>query len=75
MKGKWIEFKVIEEKKKTKVYEVFETRSGDMIGSIYWWGRWRQYVFEPDEGTIWSWDCLKAISDFIKELMEERKRK
>ena len=75
MKGKYLEFRVIGEKPKTKVYGVFETRTGDLIGTIYWWGRWRQYVFEPDEETIWSWDCLQTISEFIKKLMDERRWK
>jgi len=41
MKRKYLEFRVIGEKPKTKVYGVFETRNGDLIGTIYWWGRWR----------------------------------
>lgn len=37
---------------KTNVYSVTNNRSGDKLGSIMWWGPWRQYVFFPQSGTL-----------------------
>ena len=37
------------------------TRSGDVLGGIAWYGRWREYVFVPDAGTVYSEGCLQDI--------------
>ena len=39
---------------------------------IKWHGPWRQYVLLDNE-CIWSWECLKEVSEFIKKIMDERK--
>ena len=74
MKSKWISIELVERKAKTNVWWVFDKKNNDLLGKIYWKGGWRQYVFEPFEGFIFSWDCLKTISDFIHKEMKKRKR-
>jgi len=70
--SKWIDFRVIEEKPKTKVWGVF-TKQGDMIGTVSWYPPWRQYCFEPESGTVWAASYLRDVEAFIKEQMEARK--
>ena len=60
--------------RKTKVFEVASKHDDSILGMIQWDGGWRQYVFEPCENCKWSWDCLSQLSDFIKKLMEMRKK-
>lgn len=48
---------------KTKVILVKSARSGIRLGVISWFGQWRQYTFQPYDGTIWNPDCLKVVSD------------
>lgn len=52
---------------KTAVYEVTNRRSGDILGHIRWFGRWRQYVFHPVAQTVYSKGCLRDIADFIQD--------
>ena len=56
---------------KTKKWFIHNEK--ECIGEIKWNGGWRQYVFDPVEDTIWSWDCLKEVHEFIKSRMDERK--
>lgn len=77
-----LRFEVIEEKPKTKVFSVISTYDeqrgvSDSLGRIHWYGRWRQYIFEPETlfQTIWSDDCLKELYEFLKKLKDDRKKK
>jgi hypothetical protein len=45
---------------KTSIFRV-ETRNGGLLGTIRWYGPWRQYVFEPVPNTIWSAGCLNDV--------------
>lgn len=56
---------------RTKKFEV--SSNGSQLGDIKWHSSWRQYVFEPCFDTIWSWECLKELSEFIKSLMDGEK--
>jgi len=40
----------------------------DELGRVYYYSKWRKYVFEPHESTFYDWKCLNEISDLIKEL-------
>ncbi len=73
MKSEYIEFRLKKKLPKTNVWEVVETRNGAVLGEIRWWGGWRQYVFFPCDETFYSWDCLFAISEFVRAKMHERK--
>ena len=72
MVKKYLNFMVIEEKPKTKVYSV-NKEDGSRLGIIYWYGAWRQYIFQPTEDTIWNTGCLKEIINFIEALMRKRR--
>lgn len=57
--------------RKTNIYAV---RRNDKTGLAIYLGiikfnpRWRQYIFEPDNKTIWSSVCMKGITTFIDEI-------
>ena len=74
--SKWLKFNELDvPNRKTKVFEVRNKSSDFFLGTVEWWGAWRQYIFKPTaEGTIWSHGCLLDLSNFIKQLMEERKK-
>jgi len=42
-----------------------EAPSGDGLGEVYWFPPWREYCFFPDDGTVFSADCLAEIQDFL----------
>jgi hypothetical protein len=60
---------------KTKRFMVVSRFDDSDLGIIEWYGRWRCYCFTPIEGRVWSWECLKELSEFIKFQMDLRKRK
>jgi hypothetical protein len=61
--------------RKTKTFIVVSQHDQSSLGRIEWDGGWRQYVFKPHSGCQWSWDCLWELSEYIKRLMEARKKK
>ena len=54
--------------RKTEVWNVLATRDNARLGTIRWFGRWRQYAFFPAEGTTFNADCLEAIATFCRVL-------
>lgn len=61
--------------RKTEVWRIYSKRSGDLLGTIKWFGRWRQYAFFPEEGTIWNNDCLATVHIFVTDLRQQWKDK
>jgi hypothetical protein len=62
---------------KTHKYDIISKSDSTLLGELSWDNHWRQYIFSPEIGykTRWSLDCLEDLSGFIKELMEERKKR
>jgi hypothetical protein len=60
---------------KTLILDVCTADGEEELGFIKWHAPWRQYIFEPNEDTIFSHDCLQEIVDKIKALMAQRKVK
>ena len=54
-------------KRKTKSFNVINKKYGDILGIIKWNNGWRQYCFYPEDGTVWSEDCLEVVKTFIEE--------
>jgi hypothetical protein len=65
--SQYLEFRSLEDKPKTKVWEVVSKTSGDRLGVIKFFGRWRQYTFFPEKETAWNNQCLLDVSGFLKE--------
>lgn len=57
---------------KTRRFAVLSKSQGAVLGTIEWYGPWRQYCFNPDECCVFSPGCLDDISAFIKSKMRER---
>lgn len=76
---KYITFSVIEGaptgNKKTASFFCRNNKSGANLGVIRWYGAWRQYCYFPAVEGIYSAGCLDDISEFIQDLMVERKDK
>ena len=70
----YVDFELAEKKPKTSVYLVRSKSDRSVLGRIYWWFAWRQYVFAPSPSTLWSNGCLDEVQTFIKGLMEERRK-
>lgn len=60
--------------RKTKLFQVSSLYDDSKLGTIKWYGGWRQYVFEPCSDTRWSWDCLQELSNFIKMIIDAKKK-
>ena len=54
---------IASEGRKTEVWQVRATRSHALLGTVRWFGRWRQYTFFPEPGTTFNPGCLKEIAE------------
>ena len=72
--SRYLEFSIAEQKPKTKIICVESKTRGDVLGEIKWFGKWRQYAFFPEPGTVFNIECLNDIVNKIKELMDERRK-
>ena len=52
--------------KKTNTYEILAKRNNFCLGTINWYSRWGQYVFEPTPETIYTSKCLRDIAEFCE---------
>jgi hypothetical protein len=68
----YIVFEEQPSKGKTVVLHVRSRRTDDLLGSIRWYGAWRQYTLWVEPQTIWNTGCLEAVNERIRGLMQER---
>lgn len=71
--SKYMRFKLIEQKPKTKVIAVQSKTKPIRLGVIKWWSTWRCYVFLPDSDTLFNAACLNDIQSYMEELTDEHK--
>ncbi len=74
--SKWLIFvEVNVGETKTKKFEVYNKEYNELLGRIKWYGAWRQYAFMPEskKELVFEKTCLKDISEFLNNLMNERK--
>ncbi len=72
--GRYIEFKCVKQKPKTKVIHIIAKKTGDCLGVIQWYGAWRHYIFMPrGYNPVFDVGCLKDICEFIEKLETELK--
>jgi len=60
--------------RKTDIWQII-TLDKDDLGYIKFSGRWRQFIFEPSDKTIWSCSCLDQISEFLQKQNNKWKEK
>jgi len=60
--------------RKTKIIHIINKSSTNEIGTIEWYGSWRQYCFMPslEFDTVWNNTCLTDIISVINGLMKGR---
>ena len=46
------------------------TKSGIAIGHVKYYASWKQCCFFPNNGTVFSGDCLADIQHFLGQLNE-----
>ncbi len=44
------------------------TNRGDCLGTIAWYGLWRQYTFDPVQGSTFNRDCLLDIAAYLERI-------
>ncbi len=54
--------------RKTGIVGVFSQNSGSLLGTIKWFGRWRQFTFHPEPVTTFNPECLREIADKTEAL-------
>lgn len=59
--------------RKTHRWHIY-TRAGDILGTVEWYGQWRQYTFNPREGTTYSGGCLRDIMAFLERVNKEQRQ-
>lgn len=52
---------------KTKVFRVDSKEAGFEIGYVRFYPKWRKYVYEPLDDTIYEQVCLREIASFIEQ--------
>lgn len=72
-KYKFIHMVKVAEKPKTSIWSCRNNRSGEELGTIKWYGPWRQYCFFPLPNCIFNNGCLEDIKKKISELMAQRR--
>ena len=53
------------------LYWIFNKRSNQSIGQIFWYPTWRLWAARFQEATVWSEDCLADVRAFIDEVAKE----
>jgi hypothetical protein len=74
LKSEYMESVLIEGKGKTGRHQILEKHSFFVLGTVKWYGPWRQYCFFPSPECVFNTGCMNDICSFIKKLMEERKK-
>ena len=65
--AKFIEFKDSGEwHEKKPMYDILNKKLGDVMGMVFWYPPWRQFVCRFKDDCIWSADCLKDVQEFIE---------
>lgn len=78
-KYKYIQFDCESTTGKTDIWSISNNKN-EYLGEVKWYAPWRQYCYYPEydysvECTVLAGNCLIDIADFIKQLMDERRKK
>lgn len=69
---KYIHFKM-EPMGDVEIWNCYNTRHGDLLGSATWYTSWRQWVYTSIQGIVYSSECLADIKHFIDQMNERGK--
>jgi hypothetical protein len=51
---------------KSTIFKVRNSRAGELLGEVRWYGRWWQYCFFPEASIVFSAGCLEDIEKFLR---------
>ena len=74
VRTEYMTFVKVGQKPKTSEWHIVNNQSGYVLGSIHWYGAWRQYVVETYECTFNN-KCLDTISEFLTKLNNEQSKR
>ena len=69
---KYLSFKELELKTKTKQFIVQNKLSDFILGHVKWYAPWRKYCFLTYGSIVFDAGCLANIQDFLNKLMAAR---
>lgn len=74
--GTHIAFRLLRlsESGKTKIFQVVAKDGNVPLGRVSFFGRWRKYIFEPNNETLYEQTCLREIAEFIEGETKEQRR-
>lgn len=67
-------FDIVGDTGKTKVWSIHPIGDFGKLGYVRWKSTWRTYVFEPNDDTVYSYDCLEEIYNFIIKELDKREQ-
>lgn len=70
--GKWLRAVESAARGDYRIETVSKSGSGQLLGYVEWYARWRTFQFVPAAGTGFTWDCLRDLSVFVAELNQQR---
>jgi hypothetical protein len=68
----YIRFDLLRQTAKTFVYNIVNRKHGTILGTIGWYGPWRQYCIFPAPNMVFSLGCWKDILEFTENLKKQR---
>jgi hypothetical protein len=72
--GKWMQVGVPwpSEGGETQTWTIFD-RHGSPLGQVKWFGRWRQYAFQPVTHSTFNGACLADITLFLADVNRDHR--
>ena len=70
---KYMTFMLVDILPKTTEWNVINNKSEMLLGTVQWYGPWRQYTFEAIDQPILNNGCLVELADFLSELNTKQK--
>lgn len=69
-------FMVAREEDKTdseghRAWTILSKRRDGYLGNVGWYAPWKQHVFVPAGNTVFSFDCLYALHEFVNNAITE----
>lgn len=67
-----------DKRRKTPIYIIRKDSEGLMaerLGLVKWYGAFRQFVFYPDNNTVWSKSCLEIVNSFLDRVNKRYREK
>ena len=57
----------VAEKQPGRLWRV-RTKRGELLGVVAWYDPWKKFVFQPEDLTAFSGDCLAGIAELLVHL-------